>query len=209
MRRRGVFVVMGGAVCAACLVARPVRAGGSPGDDLPAAARLLRGLAHEARRLPLSERIAFVNREINRRVAYRPDADAGGDHWATPCETLARGRGDCEDFAIAKHFLLDASDVPAALHRLLYAYLLPVAGHGTPQPHLAAVARDPRFDDPWVLDAAGVVLVALSARDDLEPLFSFDAGAIWPRVDATPLPRGPLRAAGWLGVLERTRAQRH
>jgi hypothetical protein len=71
------------------------------------------------------------------------------------------------------------------------------------------VARDPRFDDPWVLDQANPVLLALSSRDDLEPLFSFDARAIWQRVDAAPLPRAPLRAARWLSVLERTRLQRH
>lgn len=209
MQRRGIFVVVGGAVCAACLVARPVRAGGRRSDDLGAADEVLLALAQEARRMPLTERIAFVNVEINRRVAYRPDADDGGDHWATPCETLARGRGDCEDFAIAKHFLLDACGVPAPLHRLLYARLRPQGGQGPTRPHLTAVARDPRFDDPWVLDQANPVLLALSLRDDLEPLFSFDARSIWPRVDATPLPRGPLRAAGWLGVLERTRAQHH
>jgi predicted transglutaminase-like cysteine proteinase len=209
MRRRGVLVVFGGAVCATCLVARPVRAGGHRGNGLGVAADLLRGLAREARRLTLVERIAFVNAEINRRVAYQSDADNGGDHWATPCETLARGRGDCEDFAIAKHFLLDASGVPAPLHRLLYAHHRPWGGQGPAQPHLTALARDPCFDDPWVLDQANPILLALSARDDLEPLFSFDAHAIWPRADATPLSRGPLQAAGWLGVLERTRAQRH
>lgn len=209
MRRRGVFVVIGGAVCAASLLARPVRAGGRRDDDLDAAHAVWRGLIRDARCLPLVERIAFVNAEINRRIAYRADADDGGDRWATPCETLARGCGDCEDFAIAKHFLLDACGMPAALHRLLYARLQPQGGRAPMQPHLAAVARDPRFDDPWVLDQANPVLRALSSRDDLEPLFSFDDRAIWPRVDATPLPRGPLRAARWLGVLERTRAQRH
>lgn len=209
MQRRGVFVVVGGAVCAACLVARPVRAGGRRGDDLGAADAVLVALAREARQLPLTERIAFVNVEINRRVAYRQDADEGGDHWSTPCETLARGRGDCEDFAIAKHFLLDACGVPASLHRLLYARWRPCGGRAPAQPHLTALARVPCFDDPWVLDQATPALLALSARDDLEPLFSFDARSIWPRVEATPLPRGPLRAAGWLGVLERTRAHRH
>jgi predicted transglutaminase-like cysteine proteinase len=206
MRRRGIVIVMGAAACAAALVARPVRAGGGR-DDLGAAAGVLRALAREARRLPFGERIAFVNVEINRRVAPQPDGD--DDHWATPCETLARGRGDCEDAAIAKHFLLDACGVPAPLHRLLYGRLRVSGGPAPGQPHLTAVARDPRFDDPWVLDQATPLLVALSQRDDLEPLFSFDAGAIWPRVDATPLPRGPLRAAPWRGVLERTLAQRH
>jgi hypothetical protein len=34
---------------------------------------------------------------VKQRVKYRRDT---GDHWQTPDETLARGAGDCEDFAI-------------------------------------------------------------------------------------------------------------
>lgn len=168
-------------------------------------------LAQAALGLDLAERIAFVNVAINQRIEYRADDDAGADgfdHWSTPCETLARGSGDCEDFAIAKHFLLDACGVPAHLHRLLYARRRPGSGADGPTPHLAAVAREPRFADPWVLDQVNPMLLALSVRDDLEPLFSFDARSVWRGVDARPLPRGPLRAPGWQGVLDRTRRQR-
>lgn len=202
MRRRGMLAWVG---CAAC-AARSARAGRRGGTDLAAAACELRALAREGRALALAERIAFVNHEISRRVAYRADADDGAfDHWSTPCETLARGCGDCEDVAIAKHFLLDACGVPPPLHRLLYARWR--AGTVERRPHLAVVAREPCFADPWVLDQLEPRLRALSARDDLDPVFSFDARAVWAGVDAAPLPRGPLRAAAWLGVLERTQAQ--
>lgn len=201
VRRRGLLwcSVIGAAACGASS-ARARSALDAAGDDLCA-------LACEARRLGPAERIAFVNVQINRRIAYRADAD-DADHWSTPCETLARGHGDCEDFAIAKHFLLEASGVPAHLHRLLYARCWSAGRSGRPTPHLAAVAREPRFADPWVLDQFNPALLALSARDDLEPVFSFDAHAVWCGVGDQPLARGPLRAPGWLGVLERTRAQR-
>jgi len=49
------------------------------------------------------EGLTLVNRSVNNLIQYRSD---GADHWATPVETAARGAGDCEDYAIAKMWLL-------------------------------------------------------------------------------------------------------
>jgi len=49
------------------------------------------------------EGLALINSSVNNLIKYRAD---GADHWATPVETAARGAGDCEDFAIAKMWLL-------------------------------------------------------------------------------------------------------
>lgn len=56
-----------------------------------------------------------VNRHVNRSIIYVADQDAHGvpDHWALPSETLAMGRGDCEDYALLKMALLAASGVEA------------------------------------------------------------------------------------------------
>ncbi len=45
-----------------------------------------------------------VNRAVNAAIRYEVDAVAWGqdDYWATPGETLRRGAGDCEDFALVK-----------------------------------------------------------------------------------------------------------
>lgn len=54
------------------------------------------------------ELIERVNRAVNGLVSYRSDRDGYGtvDHWAGPRETLARGYGDCEDFAMLKMAVL-------------------------------------------------------------------------------------------------------
>lgn len=54
-----------------------------------------------------------VNRAVNGLVAYRSDRDGYGtmDYWAGPRETLARGYGDCEDFAMLKMAVLAAGGI--------------------------------------------------------------------------------------------------
>ena len=60
--------------------------------------------ADRAKELSPLERVAAVNRFVNARVAFENDIRQFGvaDRWMAASETLARGRGDCEDFAIAK-----------------------------------------------------------------------------------------------------------
>lgn len=61
-------------------------------------------------------KVEAVNRLVNARVAYTRDIDSYGmlDHWATPGQTLERGVGDCEDYAILKMALLAELGVPRA-----------------------------------------------------------------------------------------------
>src|SRR5688572_28424935 len=49
-----------------------------------------------------------INRYVNGRVKFIDDIRQYGvdDHWTTAADTLRRGRGDCEDYAIAKLQLL-------------------------------------------------------------------------------------------------------
>lgn len=63
-----------------------------------------------------AHKVRTVNAIVNAHVTYRRDADNYGvvDHWATPGETLERGSGDCEDYAILKMALLARLGVPAS-----------------------------------------------------------------------------------------------
>jgi len=72
------------------------------------------GLVAQVEGVPLREKLAMVNRVINRAIAYRSDARVYGrpDHWASADESLRLGRGDCEDFVIAKLWALAALGVP-------------------------------------------------------------------------------------------------
>lgn len=59
-------------------------------------------------------RLSAANRLVNESIAYRSDAKIYGelDHWAQPGETLSKGAGDCEDFALLKMGLLRKAGVP-------------------------------------------------------------------------------------------------
>jgi predicted transglutaminase-like cysteine proteinase len=55
-----------------------------------------------------------VNSYVNGRVRFIDDRVQFGvsDRWMAPSETLSRGRGDCEDYALAKRAMLRAAGVP-------------------------------------------------------------------------------------------------
>jgi predicted transglutaminase-like cysteine proteinase len=64
--------------------------------------------ARSLRTLTPVQRLEAVNRYVNRRVRYVEDSQQFGrpDVWASATSTLSRGRGDCEDYAIAKMQML-------------------------------------------------------------------------------------------------------
>jgi predicted transglutaminase-like cysteine proteinase len=122
-------------------------------------------------------RVAAVNDFYNHRIGFRSDQDLYGvsDYWASPLETLARGAGDCEDFAIAKYFTLVAAGVSQKKLRLVYVRAMDL---GLAVPHMVLAYYPAPDADPWVLDNLVPGLRAASARPDLTPVFSFNAKAI-------------------------------
>lgn len=71
-------------------------------------ARQLRSVADQAGGLSERALLDLVNRKVNSAMRYREDSAVWGrgDYWATPVEMAQKGAGDCEDFAIAKYWLL-------------------------------------------------------------------------------------------------------
>jgi predicted transglutaminase-like cysteine proteinase len=67
------------------------------------------------------ERLQAANEWVNAALAYASDEEVYGvgDHWATLAETLDKGRGDCEDIAIVKMWLLNAAGVKLSAMRLV------------------------------------------------------------------------------------------
>ena len=63
-----------------------------------------------------------VNDFFNRRIAFDDDLSIWGqnDYWATPAELIGQGRGDCEDFSIAKYYSLIDLGIPVNKLRLVY-----------------------------------------------------------------------------------------
>jgi len=52
-----------------------------------------------------AQQIEEVNIWVNSQIKYREDSS---DQWGSPVQTLSRGYGDCEDFAITKYYVLKA-----------------------------------------------------------------------------------------------------
>ena len=81
--------------------------GAGVGGNAGAFAASLRGAG-------LFARLEAVNSYVNARVRFVDDRVQFGvaDRWQVPSDTLSRGRGDCEDFALAKRAMLRAAGVP-------------------------------------------------------------------------------------------------
>jgi len=188
------------AIAAACAPCAAVHALAAAADD---AAATYADLVHEAAALPMPERIVFANIVVNQRIAYVEDGVFGKtDVWQTPIETFARGCGDCEDLAIAKFFLLLDAAVDAATLRLLYARYRDLAVPGVETPHVVAIARH-RSADPFVLDNLNLIVLPLSQRDDLRPIFSFDRTRLWLGLDGPARGSSTARLPAWRRLLER------
>lgn len=114
------------------------------------------------------EAVETVNKAVNAGLRYRRDLDGYGvpDYWATVGETLARGAGDCEEFAVLKMWMLRAAGFEPSQMRLQLVKLLK-----TGEDHAILIVD---------IGASRLVLDNLSAsvRDDGEvdgyrPLLSF------------------------------------
>jgi predicted transglutaminase-like cysteine proteinase len=121
------------------------------GPRAAAAAKSLQALLTEAPAGDEPALLGAVNDFFNRRVLFVDDAAVWGqdDYWASPLEMLEKGRGDCEDYAIAKYFSLLAAGVPVARLRLVYVRAAVGGPGGVVQPHMVlAWYAQPGAADP-------------------------------------------------------------
>jgi predicted transglutaminase-like cysteine proteinase len=128
-------------------------------------------LLKTGRNASLSATLAAVNGFFNERIAFDSDLNVWGknDYWATPMETLARQKGDCEDFAIAKYFTLIATGVPEDRLRLVYVL---ATFNGAQQAHMVLAYYSTPDAEPLILDNLNPAILPASARADLKPVFS-------------------------------------
>jgi predicted transglutaminase-like cysteine proteinase len=122
------------------------------------------------------EKINQVNHFFNRIITYQDDLELWGkkDYWASPVETIGRGKGDCEDFAIAKYFTLTSLGVDPNKLRLMYVRQLTVN-----QPHMVLIYFEDLKKAPFVLDNFNPKVLPASKRRDLKPIYSFNAEGLW------------------------------
>lgn len=126
-----------------------------------------------ARALPRAAQIAFVQGAVHRNVRWISDATEYGhrDYWASPAETLARGRGDMEDRAILKMEALKNLGVPAS-DLFMTVGTDRVAGPVT----VLIVRLDGRY---VMLDDTGASPLMVESRPDFEPMMTLGHGGSW------------------------------
>lgn len=130
-------------------------------------ARSLRGFDAE-------DRADLVNRFVNDRVRFVDDSRQYGraDVWTSAAATLKRGRGDCEDYAIAKFQLLRAAGI--ADRDLYFVVLKDLVRRSD---HAVLVVRAGKR--ALVLDNGTDALLDSESVADYRPVLTFAAKGAW------------------------------
>jgi predicted transglutaminase-like cysteine proteinase len=158
------------------------------------------------------ERLKRTNDFFNRQVQFGEDAVIWSqpDYWATLTETLGKGAGDCEDFAIAKYYTLREMGVAPDKLRLIYVRAKTGTDPQAPTQAHMVLAYYPQPDaEPLVMDNLVGEIRPASRRPDLVPVFSFNSDGVFTGVsakDSNPT-AGVGRLSRWEDLLKRARAE--
>lgn len=122
------------------------------------------------------ERLEVVNQFFNRQLRYEEDIDLWHevDYWATPIQSLIKGAGDCEDYAIAKYFSLRRLGIPAEKLRITYVKAL-----RQNRAHMVLTYYSSPEAMPLVLDSLIDAIKPASQRTDLLPVYAFNGEGLW------------------------------
>jgi len=120
----------------------------------------------------IDTQLRHVSASINRLVAYRTDEQSHGrlDYWSTPNETLRRGGGDCEDYAILKMALLSRLGIPVTAMEI-------VVVKDTSRRLFHAILSVSIGGKSLILDNMTDAVEADSAKRSYAPLFSISGNA--------------------------------
>ena len=201
------------ALLAAQLAAPPLRAWDAQqmrsaaqrlGPGAVAALVPLQNMLIEARGQDDDARLMAVNQFYNLRIAFKSDIEVWGqeDYWATPLQSLNAGRGDCEDYVIAKYTTLLAMGVQRSRLRLVYVR----ARMGDVQPavaHMVLAYYATPGAEPLILDNLRADVLPASQRSDLTPVFSFNSEGLWQGVGQASAGDPMARLSRWRDTWQR------
>ncbi len=142
-----------------------------------------------------------VNAHFNR-LPFLTDAAHWGieDYWATPAEMSASNGGDCEDYSIAKYFLLKELGVPIERLRITYVKALKIN-----QAHMVLAYYPSPEAEPLILDNLEGGVRRASERPDLQPVYSFNDEDVVIVRDARKA--NPLQIRAWRALIEKLEAE--
>ena len=139
----------------------------------PQGARTFLAIVAQGRALNGIARIGVINRAVNLAIEPMSDMAQWGvpDRWSPPLETFTTGRGDCEDYAIAKYVALTAAGIPAQDVKLVI-----VRNTAANEDHAIVAVRD---GGDWImLDNRWLTLVKDAAMPKIVPEFVLDDAGV-------------------------------
>lgn len=160
-------------------------------------------LLDELKGLPESTQLERVNSFWNKSVQQAEDEKVWGqtDFWATPLDSLGKGRGDCEDFVIGKYFSLVQLGVKPEKLRFIYVR---ARVQGQQIAHMVLGYYSSSDAEPLILDSLVNTIAKASSRPDLTPVFSFNVQGIYV---PGARPASVDRIGRWRSLLQRMQAQ--
>ena len=151
------------------------------------------------------EQLKVVNLFFNRQMKYAEDIDLWHDvdYWATPIQSLLKGAGDCEDYAIAKYFSLRHLGIAADKLRITYVKAL-----RQNRAHMVLTYYATPEAMPLVLDSLMDPILPASQRSDLLPVYAFNGEGLWLTGAAGNKKVGDTkRLSRWQDVLKKMTAE--
>ena len=151
----------------------------------------------------LLNKIKNVNDFFNQ-ITYKTDAAhwKQKDYWATPFEFMGTGAGDCEDYAIAKYFSLIKLGIPDDKLRITYV-IYKKANSRFEQAHMVLTYYHKTGAEPVILDNINRRLELASKRDDLKPVYSFNASGLWQAKNKGDTRVGDNNLKSWKNLIGR------
>jgi len=161
----------------------------------PRVARLLQSSGAEL------EALQTANSYLNR-IPFVSDSEhwSAEDYWATPAESVASNGGDCEDYSIAKYFLLKEFGVPVERLRITYVKALKLN-----QAHMVLAYYAAPGSEPLILDNLEDRVRPASDRSDLVPVYSFNDEDVVLVRDSRK--SNPLQIRAWRDLLQKLEAE--
>jgi predicted transglutaminase-like cysteine proteinase len=149
-------------------------------------------------------RLTATNNFFNLRIEFKSDQEVWGqeDFWATPLQALAAGRGDCEDYVIAKYTSLLAMGVARNRLRLVYVRAR-LSDQPTPVAHMVLAYYATPTAEPLILDNLRAELLPAGQRPDLTPVFSFNSEGLWQGVGQATAGDPMARLSRWRDTWQR------
>ena len=132
-------------------------------------------VTNSAKNKTVDEQLQIANTFFNQ-VRFISDQEhwQKEDYWATPIEMLVTNGGDCEDYSIAKYFMLRELGVDDEKLKITYVKAIQLN-----QAHMILAYYPFPGAEPLILDNLINEILPASQRHDLVPVYSFNGEGLW------------------------------